>query len=56
MGQSASLAEQLAPTHTHAQIAVSTVVPMADNKDNHLRFPSRLIFSRSPLKGQSAAV
>lgn len=26
------------------QVAVSTVTPLADNKDNHLRFPSWLIF------------
>lgn len=43
-GQSARLEEQLVHPPP-PQVPVSTVTPPADNKDNHLRFPSWLIFS-----------
>lgn len=45
MGQSARLEEQLVHLPLPPQVPVSTVTPPADNKDNHLRFPSWLIFS-----------
>lgn len=56
MGQSARLEEQLVHLPLPPQVPVSTVTPPADNKDNHLRFPTWLIFSWALLKGQSAAV
>ena len=49
------LLEQLVPL-IPPQVVVSTVTPTADNKDDHLRFPSWLIFLHQPERGQRAAV